>query len=199
MSRARDLRLESDYFHLRQIAENSGGTFLIESVRGNPPDHFILIYRCRTIERLVEDKPVYRDQTRLEIRIPSRYPAPHAPPQLHILTPIWNPHIYKNNAVCLGAWKTTEFLDVLALRVGRLLQFERETFDLRDPANNEAMEWARKNLILFPTDSCTFHNDPLVRPKTQYPDGFVPLMPLPDYPQPQSPDDIQTHIVWKEL
>jgi hypothetical protein len=73
-----------------------------------------------------------------------------------MLTPIFHPHVYPNRSVCMGSWETTEFLDLFALRLGALLQYDRRYLDVRDPANEEAVQWAYKNLLLLPTDTCTF-------------------------------------------
>jgi ubiquitin-protein ligase len=204
MPNARDLRLQSDYAHLRSLAADSGGTLLIESAKGVPPDHYILVYKCRSIERLEKGRPVYRALNRVEISLPARYPAPFAAPRVRMLTPIWHPHVYKNLVVCMGDWKTSEYLDDFALRLGALLQFEKEFFDIRDPANEEAIDWARKNLLLFPTDTCTFRGDSEQR--EVIPTGYTPLMPLPAAASAPIHEDMRLapseeaeRIVWKDL
>ncbi|HLJ56088.1 MAG TPA: ubiquitin-conjugating enzyme E2 [Chthonomonadaceae bacterium] len=212
MRSARDLRLQSDYVSLRSLARGSGGTLTIEQAKGQPPDYYVLEYRCRTIERLERSKPVYRYQNRVEVRLPARYPAPYDAPRVRMLTPIWHPHVYKNSAVCMGEWKTSEYLDAFALRLGALLQFEREFFDMHDPANEEAIEWARKNLILFPTDTRTFRSDRLATPDdvSAAPAQYTPLMPLPASqsaaPPPPATEDHRTvssldleGILWEDL
>jgi len=206
MRNARDLRLQSDYLHVRSLANNSGGTLVIEQAKGDPPDQYILVYNCRTIERLENGKPVYRNSNRVEIKLPARYPAPFDAPKVRMLTPLWHPHVYKNLVVCMGDWITSEYLDAFALRLGALLQFEKEFFDIRDPANEEAIDWARRNLLLFPTDSCTFHSDPPNRAAGTA--GFQALMPMnivPSEPEPQSEDhriasslDAEA-ILWEDL
>ena len=199
MPNARDLRLLSDYRHLRELADGSGGTLAIESVKGRPIDQYILVYRCRGIERLESGQPVYRDLHRVSIRLPSKYPAPIAPPVVQLLTPLYHPHVYKNLVVCMGSWQTSEFLDDFALRLGALLQFERKYLAIKDPANEEAVEWAKKNRILFPTDSCIFHNDPPVRkPADAAPPSFTPLMAdLPPFSARM--EEQEEAVVWKDL
>ena len=205
MRNARDLRLESDYANLRRLAAHSGGSLVIEQAKGQPPDQYILVYHCRTIERLEKNKPIFRTLNRVEIRLPSRYPAPFDAPKARMLTPIWHPHVYKNLAVCMGDWKTSEYLDAFALRLGALLQFEKEFFDMRDPANEEAIDWARRNLLLFPTDDRTFRDDPHERETITT--GYTPLMPLaPRQPETPPDEDYRTTssvdaetILWKDL
>ena len=199
MANARDLRLQSDYHHLRLLATESGGTLAIESAKGRPVDQYVLVYRCRGIERLDHGRPVYRDLHRVSIRLPSKYPAPIAPPVVQLLTPLYHPHVYKNLVVCMGSWQTSEFLDDFALRLGALLQFEREYLAIKDPANEEAVEWAKRNRMLFPTDSCTFRNDPPVRASANATlSSFTPLMD--DLPS-AVPDTTQATdaVVWKDL
>ena len=198
MANARDMRLQSDYRHLRILVDGSGGTLAIESVKGNPIDQYVLVYRCRGIERLENGRPIYRDLHRVSIRLPAKYPAPIAPPVVQLLTPLYHPHVYKNLVVCMGNWQTSEFLDEFALRLGALLQFEREYLAIKDPANEEAVEWAKKNRMLFPTDTCTFHNDPAVRqlPPVSLP-AFTPLMD--DLPLPDPHKEEESAVVWKDL
>jgi len=198
MANARDLRLQSDYQHLRKLADESGGTLEIAEVRGRPVDHYLLIYRCRGIERLDNGRPVYRDLHRVSIRLPSKYPAPIAPPVVQLLTPLYHPHVYENRVVCMGSWQTSEFLDEFVLRLGALLQYEREYLAIRDPANDEAVEWAKRNRILFPTDTCTFHNDPPIRPfRDSNMPVFTPLMD--DLPPSMPPMEDEPAVVWKDL
>lgn len=197
MLNARDLRLESDCRHLRKLAAESGGTLSIESTSGKPVDRYVLIYRCRGIERLENGIPVYRDLHRVSIRLPAKYPAPIAPPVVQLLTPLYHPHVYPNLVVCMGAWQTSEFLDEFALRLGALLQFEREYLAIKDPANEEAVEWAKRNRMLFPTDTCTFHNDPAERPRPTPIPSYTPLME--DLPFPEPPREEENGIIWEEM
>ena|GEM_PF-499996 len=153
---ARDIRLRSDYDSLKRLVEQSNGALQIESARGTPPDQYVVVYQCKSIEHISNGKPVYSFEHRMSIRLPARYPLPSAPPRLDLLTPLYNPHIYPNRQVCLGNWETSEFLDELVARVGALIQFDRRILNLRDPANPEAMDWVKRNLLLLPTDAKIF-------------------------------------------
>lgn len=167
MPNARDLRLQSDYEAVLALAKGSGGTLTIDSVQGRPPDHYLLAYRVRSIERLDHGKPIYRNLHLVKIRLPSRYPAPSAPPVVQLLTPVFHPHVYPNRTVCLGQWQTSEFLDELVLRIGAMLQFDRRSLNIKDPANEEAVAWAQRHMHLLPTDNCTFQNDDPNRTQAQ--------------------------------
>jgi hypothetical protein len=156
MFKARELRLLADYEHLRALAADSGGALTIETAQGRPPDQYVLVYRCRSIERLIGERPVLRDLHRVRIKLPANYPAPSAPPVVDMLTPIFHPHVYANLSVCMGSWETTEYLEDFALRLGALLQYDRRYMNIKDPANEEAMYWVSRNLALLPTDNRTF-------------------------------------------
>ncbi len=197
MENARDIRLKSDHRHMRALAGGSGGTLGIESVKGRPPDQYILVYRCRGIERLEAGRPVYRDLHRVEIRLPAKYPAPDSPPVVKMLTPVYHPHVYKNLIVCMGSWRTSEFLDDFALRLGALLQYEKEYLAIRDPANEDAVDWAKRNRMLFPTDTCTFHGDSPARTQTEaLLPSYTPFMDLPGL---EKPDEDAELVLWKDL
>ncbi|HLK56975.1 MAG TPA: ubiquitin-conjugating enzyme E2 [Chthonomonadaceae bacterium] len=183
MPNARDLRLQSDYEHVRKLAIGSGGTLVIEATRGRPPDEYVLLYKCRSIEGILDGKPVYRDQHRVKIHLPAKYPLPSAPPRIEVLTPIFNPHVYPNREVCIGDWHTGEFLDELVLRLGALLQFDRRILNIRDPANEDAMAWVHKNMILFPTDDRSFRAD----------------APRAASAPPDSPAEPDKPVLWVEL
>jgi len=204
MCNARDLRLQSDFDNLRRLAANSGGTLAIEQTKGSPPDQYTLLYRCRTIERLDGSTPVYRSVNRVEIKLPARYPAPFDAPKVRMLTPVWHPHVYKNLVVCMGDWTTSEYLDAFVLRLGALLQFEREFFDIRDPANEEAIDWARRNLLLFPTDTCTFHGDRPIQISPQSAMhttmGTLPAIEEPAIEDHPGPSNVGSDFVlWEDL
>lgn len=180
MPSARDMRLQSDYESLQKLARESGGTLIIDSTRGTPPTEYLLTYRCRGIESIGEGgRPVYRTVHKARIKLPAKYPAPFAPPLVEMTTPLFHPHVYPNRTVCLGVWQTSEYLDELALRLGAMLQFDRRCLNIQDPANEQAVEWAQKNLLLLPTDNCTFYGDtPQRMTVTQEEDAPVGWMDL---------------------
>ena len=76
---------------------------------------------------------------------------------------------------------------------------------MRDPANEEAIDWARRNLLLFPTDDRTFRDDPIER--EDIPTGYTPLMPVAaPQPHPAPEEDHRTAssvgaetIIWEDI
>lgn len=178
MPNARDLRLQADYEQVRALARRSEGRLTLDSARGRPPDEYVLTYHCRTIEALRDGKPVYRNMSRVRIKLPARYPLPSAAPVCELQTPVFNPHVYANRVVCMGSWQTSEYLEDVVLRLGAMLQFDRRYMSVLDPANEQAMYWVTQNLLLLPTDDITFlgNNSAVSGVDAAQPDNSLPFI-----------------------
>jgi ubiquitin-protein ligase len=150
----REARLRADFRMVSELVSQSGGTIRIEETTGNPPEIYVLGYRCTGIERLNANNPVYRSDHRVRIELPANYPG-HKP-LVAMLTPIFHPHIWENNIVCIGQWKINEYLDRLVLRIGAIIQYDPQYFDFGSPANHTAASWAQVHKRLFPVGTCNF-------------------------------------------
>jgi ubiquitin-protein ligase len=151
----RDRRLQADLQMVQSLVSNSGGTLVTERVSGNPPQGYIMQYRCRGIERIDRGQPVYREMHRVQIDLPASYPAQQ--PKATMLTPIFHPHVFTNSLICLGRrWTPAEYLDSLILRIGAIIQYDPQYFDFNSPANSAASSWAQQNVRLFPVGKCNF-------------------------------------------
>ncbi len=207
MPNARDLRLQADYDQVRDLVAKSGGRLVLESTKGRPPDEYILVYHCRSIEALKDGKPVYRTLNRVRIKLPARYPAPSAPPIVEMKTPIFNPHVYTNLVVCMGSWQTTEYLEDTVLRLGAMIQFDRRHMNVLDPANEQAMYWVTQNLLILPTDTVTFQGDdpPVTRPATFAVNDGIPTIEAWMRQSREAKDETftglaeDTSLVWEEV
>lgn len=207
MPNARDLRLQADYDQVRDLVAKSGGRLVLESTKGRPPDEYLLVYHCRSIEALKDGKPVYRTLNRVRIKLPARYPAPSAPPIVEMKTPIFNPHVYTNLVVCMGSWQTTEYLEDTVLRLGAMIQFDRRHMNVLDPANEQAMYWVTQNLLILPTDTVTFLGDdpPVTKPATFAVNDGIPTMETWMRQSREAKDEPftglaeDTSLVWEEV
>ncbi len=47
----------------------------------------------------------------------------------------------------------SEFLDLFVKRVGSIICFDPDYFDFNSPANRTAMDWAKRHMNSFPTDT----------------------------------------------
>lgn len=155
MNSVRQRRLTEDYRMVKELVGVSGRTLAIREVRGNPPETYVLDYRCRGIERVNGGSPIYREEHRVRLELPAAYPAQQ--PIASMLTPIFHPHIFATNVICLGRrWTPAEYLDSLILRIGAIIQYDPQYFDFSSPANREAASWAQQHIRLFPIGHCTF-------------------------------------------
>jgi ubiquitin-protein ligase len=89
----------------------------------------------------------YRDSHAVEILLGPDYPWNE--PTVRMLTPVFHPHVFLSNRVCLGDW-TGEFLDLLVKRLFKILQFDPAYLDGNSVANPDAQRWVEANRGLFP-------------------------------------------------
>ncbi|MCL1471003.1 ubiquitin-conjugating enzyme E2 [Argonema antarcticum] len=151
----REKRLQNDFQALSKMVSDSGSTLAIISKSGNPPYQYVIEYRCRGIERLQGNEPVFRDNHRVEITLGSNYPK--GKPDAKFLTPIFHPNVYQNLNICLGSeWTMAETLTELVLRIGKIIQYASDITNLNSPANSTAKTWASNNMRRFPIDTQTF-------------------------------------------
>lgn len=151
----RSKRLESDFQELTRLVNDSDGSITISSTRGKPVECYELEYKCRGIERLRGNEPIFRDTHRVVIILGNDYPR--IKPESKFLTPVFHPNVWENLNVCLGAkWTMGETLSELVLRIGKIIQYSKDVLNLDSPANNTAKDWAARNMHRFPVDTKTF-------------------------------------------
>ena len=151
----REKRLENDFKELSQLVNNSGGTLAIVSTQGKPVEVYTIEYRCKGIESLQNNQPVYRTTHSVEITLGNNYPREK--PNAKFITDIFHPNVFKNKNVCLGSyWTMAENLSELVIRIGKIIQYSKDVLNLKSPANSEAEDWAENNMQLFPVDTQTF-------------------------------------------
>ena len=65
----RETRLENDFNEVSQLIANSGGTIALISSQGKPAYEYVIEYRCKGIERLQGNDPVFRTNHRVKITL----------------------------------------------------------------------------------------------------------------------------------
>lgn len=155
MTTVREKRLQNDFKGLSELVDNSGGTLAIISRSGNPPYQYVIEYRCRGIETLQGNDPVFRTTHQVEISLGNNYPKQQ--PDAKFLTPIFHPNVWKDLNICLGSsWTMAETLPELVIRIGKIIQYANDITNLNSPANPAAETWAEQNMRRFPVDTQTF-------------------------------------------
>jgi ubiquitin-protein ligase len=153
-------RLEEEYRSLMDVSERSD-LLHIEPIEGNPPKRYRISFKCRGIMLQPDSgKTCVTANHLMEIYLPSKYPNER--PERRWLTPIFHPNINKNGGVCLGddwapsmtlAWLVEQLADYITYRA----------YNVDDPYNKEAADWARENSDKFPVD-----NRPLFKSEGSY-------------------------------
>ena len=151
----REKRLENDFKELSQLVNNSGGTLAIVSTQGKPVEVYKIEYRCKGIESLRNNQPVFRKTHRVEITLGNNYPREK--PNAKFITEIFHPNVFVDKKVCLGDyWTMAENLSELVIRIGKIIQYSKDVLNLKSPANSKAEDWAENHMQLFPVDTQTF-------------------------------------------
>src|SRR5687768_14964858 len=124
MQNPRDRRLQADHEKIQKLIAESGGTLRLVRTAGTPPTNFVVEYHCPSLVKAGPQQVTIRNIHQVEFNLSGNYPS--SPPSVKFLTPVFNPHVFANNAVCLGAlkdhWNVTMTLDIIILEIGELLQ-----------------------------------------------------------------------------
>jgi len=151
----RQKRLQNEFQSVSELVNQSGGSLTIVSTEGNPPYEYVIEYRCRGIEYLDGNEPVFRTTHQVSIHLGSNYP--NEVPDVNFITPIFHPNIWRSLEVCLGSyWTMAETIPELIIRIGKLIQYSKDVLNLNSPANSDAKRWAENNMSLFPVDTKNF-------------------------------------------
>lgn len=133
-------RLRSDHERLTSLAARSVGVLSIDRTVGSPPREYYLTLRCRGLAGMTAAGPRFIDEHRVQITLAGRYPFDE--PTVRFITPILHPHIWAHeNRVCLGTWRSTEFLDALVERLFGIVQYDPELLDPSSIANAAAQRF----------------------------------------------------------
>ncbi len=155
----REKRLHNDFKALSELIDNSGETLAIISTSGNPPYQYVIEYRCRGIEGLNNNEPVFRTTHQVQISLGNNYPR--SKPDAKFLTSIFHPDVFPNGSVCLGRWsEMAETLPELVLRIGKVIQYVDDIIYKAGYDNHQAWEWYQNNRDRLPVDNKTFKSLP---------------------------------------
>ena len=142
-------RRRQDLAKITKLGERSRGRIVISEIKGAPLDEvtLTLTYTTAPSPKYPEDS---RAATRVRIILGARYPFQE--PAVEALDPLFNPNVYVSGRFCLGAkWLPTEGLDLLVLRLVKILTFDPEIVSDRSPANAEAALWYNATRLAHPT------------------------------------------------
>lgn len=116
---------------------------------GIPPEKYMIRYSCTGLWKRDDGTILESSQHLMEVVFGADYPS--KPPTFVWLTPIWHPNLMRPY-ICLEGrpFAVGWTLDLIVQEVGRLVQYQ--SYNVSDPLNKEAADWARQNAHRFPVD-----------------------------------------------
>ncbi len=114
-----------------------------------PPEKYMIRFKCNGLWQQDNASIVEAPYHLMEVVFGADYPS--KPPTFVWLTPIWHPNL-RRPYICLEGrpFAVGWTLDLIVQEVGRLVQYQ--TYNVNDPLNHEAAEWAKQNAERFPVD-----------------------------------------------
>lgn len=114
-----------------------------------PPEKYMIKFNCNGVWRREDGSIANAPYHLMQVVFGADYPS--KPPTFVWLTPIWHPNL-KRPYICLEGrpFAVGWTLDLITQEVGRLVMYQ--SYNVNDPLNGEAAQWARENAQRFPID-----------------------------------------------
>ncbi len=114
-----------------------------------PPEKYMIKFNCNGVWRREDGTITNAPYHLMQVVFGADYPS--KPPTFVWLTPIWHPNL-KRPYICLEGrpFAVGWTLDLITQEVGRLVMYQ--SYNINDPLNGEAAQWARENAQRFPID-----------------------------------------------
>jgi len=148
----RQTRLESEEHQLLDLRSRSDFIDL-EALDGTPPKRYRIAFKCKGLMlHATSAQPCVTVNHVMEAYLPTGYPG--EPPYIRWMTPMFHPNISKSGSVCIGIadqdWAPSLSLAWLVEQIADMITYR--SFNIDDPWNREAAEWAKENIDKFPVD-----------------------------------------------
>jgi hypothetical protein len=156
LSKIRAARLRTDFEKAQSLAAASP-LLDIRAVDGDPPDHYLLEFGCRTLVKPAGGSLGETDRHLVEIYLPAGYPRLDPPIVLHglpagVFHPNISVHPGKPRIICVGRF-LQEHLDAFIWRIFNVLAARNFSMHERQSLNHEAAAYYRSHQEQFPTDT----------------------------------------------
>jgi len=151
--RVRSRVLQQGHEELRRL---QGPIFDFEAFGSPVPDRFRFKFTLKSVLRVNGDRPVYTNAGHihiLEFKAPASYPESITNDDIRfVTTPIFHPNVFRDGRICVGGFVPSESLGRFALRMGRMIKFDRAYINENSAANSDAATWYKRHLSEFPVD-----------------------------------------------
>jgi len=142
-------RLATELEAVRALRKAS--TILEFEPKGDPPDHYTVIFRGRGISQ-ARAEVTFTESHRVDLRLP--YSFPNKPPDIRWVTPIFHPNISFSGFISLKdiglPWEPDLGLDVVFERLWDIARLAY--MDLEMATNDSAKNWFQDNQLDLPID-----------------------------------------------
>lgn len=145
-------RLAIEYTDLMNLAARSEFIEVepVEVQPGWPPEKYLIIYRCKGIAGIDEERaPIFSEFHQVSMYLGRDYPLQE--PYLKWLTPIWHPNIQHEEprhvcTNCVQNWFSSKRLSNLVLIMGEMVQYKRYHAQWTPPypIDVETARWVRE-------------------------------------------------------
>jgi ubiquitin-protein ligase len=121
----------------------------VEKSPNMPPEKYMIRFNCKGLWKREDGSILEAPYHLMEVVFGADYPS--KPPAFVWLTPIWHPNL-RQPYICLEGrpFAVGWTLDMIVQEVGRLVMYQ--SYNVKDPLNKEAADWARENAQRFPVD-----------------------------------------------
>jgi ubiquitin-protein ligase len=147
-------RLKNDYEQLVAL-HNRNGLINVIAVEGNPPEHYMIGYRCRGVAEVdSKGRPRFIEDHRVEIVLTVDYPRVR--PLAFWKTTIFHPN-FRNGEIC-WEWYPQQSLRETCEVFAEMVQYKN--YNSTSPLNMDASMWAMKHGAELPVDSRSLFEAP---------------------------------------
>ena len=140
-------RLYNDLDQMNDLHQRNGLVYIV-AVNGDPPERYVVGFRCKGIVRLENDRPVFGDDHRAELALTVEYPMMR--PQVRWKTPIFHPNFIRGD-VCTGDWYPKMMLREFCIVLAEMVQYK--IYNTTSPLDMDAAMWAMRHRSDLPVDA----------------------------------------------
>lgn len=145
-------RVTEDLKRLKELSKLTNNKIKVLRTSGLPVNHIEIELGYPTVSS--SNYPLMKQEKSLiHIDLLDNYPFAEDKtewPKITVKTPIFHPNIFVSGLICLGDWKTTEYLDFFVKRIVRTICFDPQYLNPGSPANSLASIWYKEKLRTNP-------------------------------------------------
>lgn len=141
-------RLVADNERIASIFNGQHPYITVVTTEGRPPEKYTVRFTVTGLREESDNSIVKVGTHEAEIYLPADYPR--RAPFCRMITPVFHPNI-DSQKICIGDhWAAGESLDLLIVRIGEMICFQR--YNIKSPLNAKASAWTEQHVGELPLD-----------------------------------------------